>query len=131
MLEKSLSIPPSPNHPQGFFLCCPAGQVLAGAGVDYDASLFNLLGADYVTRLMHKTGGLGHIWFTSQPEVAAQPVVCCDCWIPECGTLIMVARSDRQGELTLQTVQHHVLRAWHVCFPPCITPLTLMLLTCS
>jgi hypothetical protein len=36
---------------------CPAGQVLAGAGVDYDASLFNLLGADYVARLMHKTGG--------------------------------------------------------------------------
>lgn len=39
-----------------FTCCCPAGQVLAGAGVDYDASLFNLLGADYVARLMHKTG---------------------------------------------------------------------------
>ena len=38
---------------------CSAGTVLAGAGVDFDASLFNLLGPDYVARLMHKTGGRG------------------------------------------------------------------------
>lgn len=46
--------------------CCDTpppgtGAVLGAAGVDFDAALFNLLGPDYVARLMHKTGGGGNV----------------------------------------------------------------------
>lgn len=38
--------------------CCVvlAGPMLAAAGVDFDAALFQCMGPEFVARLMHKTG---------------------------------------------------------------------------
>jgi len=55
---KRLALPLTLNLLLLLSLSPAAGPVLAAAGVDFDAELFNLLGPDYVARLMRKTGVL-------------------------------------------------------------------------